>query len=140
MMAILVKRRVDTRTHHQIWLRGEDKIDTRHRLSLNVSWFINNLLQSKLRSYGLNFRAFRGSCIVSIPVARLCVEITNGDNLKGISCRDSVKEQLKLIAEVFKVIFRLIWRPLQRNKVANFVSKFNFKVYKFIKIVNIDQF
>ena len=25
MMAILVKRRVDTRTHHQIWLRGEDK-------------------------------------------------------------------------------------------------------------------
>ena len=29
MMAILVKRRVDTRTHHQIWLRGEDKIDRR---------------------------------------------------------------------------------------------------------------
>ena len=44
MMAILVKRQVDTRTHHQIWLRGEDKIDTGHRMSLNVSRFINNLL------------------------------------------------------------------------------------------------
>ena len=91
MMAISVKRRVDTKTHHQIWLRGEDKIDAVHRKSLNVSRFINNLLQSKLRSYGLNFRAFRGSCITSIPVARLCVEITNGNNFKGISCRNSVQ-------------------------------------------------
>ena len=44
MMAILVKRRLDTGTHHQIWLRGEDKIDTGHRMSLNVSRFIDNLL------------------------------------------------------------------------------------------------
>ena len=44
LMANLVKRRVDTGTHHQIWLRGEDKIDTGDRLCLNVSWFINNLL------------------------------------------------------------------------------------------------
>ena len=80
MMVLLVKRQVDTQTHHQIWLRGEDKMDTGHRLSLNVIWFNNNLLQSKLRSYSLNFRAFRGSSIASIPVARLCVEITNIDN------------------------------------------------------------
>ena len=71
MMAILVKRRVNTGTHHHIWFRGDDKIDTGHRLSLNVSRFINNLLQSKLRIYGLNFRAFRGFCIASIPVAKL---------------------------------------------------------------------
>ena len=44
MMAVLVKRRVDTRTHYQIWLKGEDKIDTGHRCVLNVSRFINNLL------------------------------------------------------------------------------------------------
>ena len=44
MMAVLVKRRVDTGTHHDIWLRGEDKFDTVHRFSLNVSRFINNLL------------------------------------------------------------------------------------------------
>ena len=80
MMAVLVKRQVDAQTHHQRWLRGENKIDTGLRFSLNVSRFINNLLQSKLRSYGLNFRAFKGSCITSIPVARLCVEIANGNN------------------------------------------------------------
>ena len=80
MMAILMKRRLDTGIHHQIWLRGEDKIDTGHKMSLNVSRLINNLLQSKLRSYGFSFRAFRGSCITSIPVARLSVEITNGNN------------------------------------------------------------
>ena len=44
MMAILVKSQDDTRTHHPIWLRGENKIDTGHRLSLNVIRFINNLL------------------------------------------------------------------------------------------------
>ena len=80
MMAILVKRLVDTRTHHQIWLRGEDKIDTGHTFSMNLSWFINDLLESKLRIYGLDFRAFKGCCITSIPVARLCIEITNGNN------------------------------------------------------------
>ena len=72
MMAVLVKIRVDTRTHHEIWLRGEDKIDTGHRFSLNV--------KSKLRSHGLNFRVLKGSCITSIPVARLCVEIANGNS------------------------------------------------------------
>ena len=44
IMVLLVKRQVDTETHHQIWLRGEDKVDTGHRLSLNVIWFNNNLL------------------------------------------------------------------------------------------------
>ena len=44
MMAALVKRRVETQTHHQIWLRGEDKIDKGHRFALNASWFINSLL------------------------------------------------------------------------------------------------
>ena len=44
MMTVLVKRQVDTGTHHQIWLRIEDKIDTGHKISLNVNWFINNLL------------------------------------------------------------------------------------------------
>ena len=44
MMVILVKRQVDTQTHHQIWLRGDGKINTEHRVSLNVSRFINNLL------------------------------------------------------------------------------------------------
>ena len=137
-MAILVKRRVETRTHHQIWLRGEDKIDAVHRMSLNESRFINNLLQSKLRSYGLNFRASRGSCITSIPVARLCVEITNGSNYKEISCRNSVQVWLEVIAKVFKVIFGLIWKPIKRKNVANFISKFYFKGYTFIKLMNID--
>ena len=36
-MIIWVKRRVNTGTHHQIWLRGEDKIVTGHRFSSNVS-------------------------------------------------------------------------------------------------------
>ena len=40
MMSILVKRQVDTQTHHQIWLRGKDKVDTGRRFSLNVSPFI----------------------------------------------------------------------------------------------------
>ena len=39
MMAVLVKRRVDTRTYNQIWLRGENKIDKGIRFSLNVSRF-----------------------------------------------------------------------------------------------------
>ena len=42
------------------------------------------------------------------------------------------------VAEVFKVIFGLIWRPVQRNKVLNFISKFYFKDYTFIKVMNID--
>ena len=91
IMAIFVKRWVDTWTHHQIWLRGEDKISTGHRFSLNVSRFINNLLQPKLRSCGLNFRTFKGSCITGVPVARLCIGITNGNNWKGISCRNSIQ-------------------------------------------------
>ena len=66
MMAILMKRRVDTGTHYRIWLRGEDKIDTGNKMSLNVSRLINNLLLSKLRSYSLNFTSFRGSCITSM--------------------------------------------------------------------------
>ena len=65
MMTILVKSWINTQTH---------KVDTVHRFSLNASWFINNLLWSKLRSYGLNFRAFKGSYITIIPVTRLCVE------------------------------------------------------------------
>ena len=45
MMTILEKSRVDTGTYHQIWLRGEDKINTGHIIiSLNMSRFINNLL------------------------------------------------------------------------------------------------
>ena len=80
MMAILVKRQVDTRTHNQIWLRGEEKIDTGRTFSLNVSRFINNLLWAKLRCYHLSFRALKGSCNTSIPIARLCVEIANGNN------------------------------------------------------------
>ena len=45
---------------------------------------------------------------------------------------------IKKALEVFKVIFGLIWRPVQRNKVANFISKFYFKGYTFIKVMNID--
>ena len=71
---------MDTQIHHQIWLRKEDKINIGHRFSLNVSRFINNLLLFKLRSYGLNSIPFKGIYIASIPVARLCVEITDGNN------------------------------------------------------------
>ena len=44
----------------------------------------------------------------------------------------------KVIAEVFKVIFGLLWKPIQRNKVANFISKFYHKGYTFNKVTNID--
>ena len=87
-MAILVRRPVNTGTGHQIWLRGENKIDTGDRFSLNVSQFISNLLQFKLRSYDPNFRALKGSCITSTPVARHSVEITNANNSKCISCQN----------------------------------------------------
>ena len=126
--------------YHHIWWRGEDTIDRGHRFSLNVSRFINNWLQSKLKSYGLSFRAFKGSCITTILVSRLCVEITNGNNLKEVSCRNSVQGQIKVIAEAFKVTFGLVWRPAQRNIVANFISKFYFEGYKFIKVMNVAQF
>ena len=118
--------------YHHIWWRGEDTIDRGHRFSLNVSRFINNWLQSKLKSYGLSFRAFK--------VSRLCVEITNSNNLKEVSCRNSVQGQVKVIAEAFKVTFGLVWRPAQRNIVANFISKFYFEGYKFIKVMNVAQF
>ena len=91
MMAILVKRLVDTQTYHQIWLRNEDNTDRGRTFSLNVSRFINNLLESKLRSYGLTVRAFKGYCITSIPVVRIYIEITNGNNSKRINCRKSVQ-------------------------------------------------
>ena len=45
-----------------------------------------------------------------------------------------------MVAEVSKVIFGLVWRPAQRSKVANFISKFYYKGYKFLKVMNIDLF
>ena len=53
MMAILVNTRMDTQIHYQVLLRDEIKMDTRRRFSLTLSRFINNLLWSKLKSYGL---------------------------------------------------------------------------------------
>ena len=34
MMSVLMKRQVDTRTHHQSWLRGKDKIDTGDKIDI----------------------------------------------------------------------------------------------------------
>ena len=80
MMTTLVNRRVDIRNYNQIWLRGEVKIDTGRRFSFNVACFINSLLQPKLRGYDINFSTFKGCCITSIPVVRLCIEITSDNN------------------------------------------------------------
>ena len=70
IMASLMKRQMDTQIHHQIWLGGEDQINTGRIVSSNVSHFIN-LLYSRLSSYGFNFRVFKGLCITSMPVARV---------------------------------------------------------------------
>ena len=41
----VLNRQVNSGTYHQIWLRGEDKINTGHRIIfLNMSRFINHLL------------------------------------------------------------------------------------------------
>ena len=79
IMAVLVKRRVDTRTHYQIWLKGEDKSIQ----GTDVSWM---WVGSLIICCSLNWEVMasflepsKGSCITSIPVARLCVEITNNN-------------------------------------------------------------
>ena len=80
MMTTLVNRRVDIRNYNQIWLGGEDKIDTGRRFSLNVACFINSFLQPKLRGYCTNFSTFKGCCITSIPVVRLKSLVTTIKN------------------------------------------------------------
>ena len=79
-MTTLVNRRVDIRNYNQIWLGGEDKIDTGRRFSLNVACFINSFLQAKLRGYCTNFSTFKGCCINSIPVVRLKSLVTTIKN------------------------------------------------------------
>ena len=102
MMAFLVKRPVDTRTHRQIWLRREDKVNIGHRFSLNVIQFINNLLQSKLRSYALNFRAFKGSCITSILIARLTLKSPMATIKKGLVTETTSRVISKLLQKFSK--------------------------------------
>ena len=52
---------------------------------------------------------------------------------KGLVAEMASRVNLKL----FLVIFGLIWRPVQTATVANFNSKFYFKCYTFIKVMNI---
>ena len=80
MLVLLVKRQINTRIHHQIQFRSEDKIDT----------------GCKFRSYGLGFRAFKACCIT---VVRLCIGITNGSN-KGVAAKRTPKIISKLLQKV----------------------------------------
>ena len=80
MMAVLVKRRVDTGTHHQNWLGGEDKIDTGHWMSMNV---VGSLVISCSPNWEAKTSILEPSEVVVSPLYQLPdfnVEITNGDN------------------------------------------------------------
>lgn len=98
MMAILVRERMDTRIHYQIWLRGE-KIDTGRRFSLNISRF-NNICCNP--NWEVMAPILEPSKFVVSPVCqllRLYIETTNGYNWKRISCWNSINSWLKVVAE-----------------------------------------
>lgn len=80
MIEIRDKRQMENRIYPLIWLGGTNQINTICRVFFYVSLLINNLLIFKLRSYGVNFRTYKGCYFARTPVVRFYIEIVNDMN------------------------------------------------------------
>lgn len=124
MIAVLVKRRVNSQIHCQNWLRGEEKIDTECRFSLIVSQFITNL-----SNWEVMFSVLESSKVVISALYQLWdFALWLMTKIKeGIASYHQTEIALRVsskLSEVFKVIFGLVWQPVQRNKFyLQFLSK-----------------
>ena len=87
-------------------------------------------------SYG----AFICSHAVTVPEIRFHIKITKNDSQKRIIYHNWFKIYFKVLDKWRKIIFTLIRRAVQRNKITELIFNFYFKINTLLQVMNIFNF